>query len=379
MTDLARICGVSQPTVSDVLNGKWREKGIAEATRDRILAAARRLSFRRNGIARRLSSGKTKFVGLVLPYIIGTFFAEITFALEMEARRRGYHVILCHSYGQREREQREIELLLELCVDGLIVVPAFDAPTGAVYAEMRQFGLPLVFLDSEVRGVEAHFVATDDVLGGLTATRHLIELGHRRIAHLAGPQVEGASTWGRREGYERALEEAGLATDADLVAEMEVGESRKAYEAVSRWLASGSGITAVFAASDTLAAAAVNALRDRDLSAPRDVAVVGYGDLASINASGLRLSTSRQPTQGIGRAAAEVLIDAVEGEAEGVVRRLLEPRLIVRDSCGGPNKTDDTDVPFWVALYESGGDPETRHEGERHGNASPMDAGVHAD
>jgi len=368
MIDIARKSGVSQPTVSDVLNDRWREKGLAEATRDHVLAAARALNYRRNGIARRLTAGRTNLIGLVVPYIAGSFFAEITFALEMEARRRGYHVILCHSYGLREREEREIDLLLELCVDGLIVAPAFDAPPGDVYEELETGGLPLVFLDSRLDGIPAHFVGTDDIHGGRLATEHLIGLGHRRIAHLAGPQ-QASSTRGRCEGYRRAIGESGLAATPELIAEMSVGDRSRAQETVAAWLSADTGITAIFAASDMLAAGALSALEALGKRAGEDIAVIGYGDSGTATAWGLRVTTVRQPTQEIGREATALLIDSVENPAAGPVQRFIAPELVVRDTCGGQHKSVEADVPFWLALEEGEMDLAGLEERRTVGNA----------
>ena len=349
MLDIARRSEVSQPTVSDVLNDRWREKGIAEATCDRVLAAARELGYRPNGIARRLTAGRTNLIGLVLPYIAGSFFAEITFGLEMEARSRGYHVVLCHSYGQREREETEIGLLLELRVDGLIVAPAFDAPPGEIYGELRAGSQPLVFLDSYLDGMDASFVGTDDLLGGRLAAEHLISMGHRRIAHLAGPQT-GSSTRGRCEGYRKAVRESGLGLTPGPMAEMSVGDRQRAQETVSAWLSVDPEITAIFAASDMLAAGALSAIQELGRRPGEDVAVVGYGDAGSATAWGMRLTTVRQPKQQIGREAAALVINAVEDSSAEPAQRFIAPELVVRDTCGGSCEDARTDAPFWLPL-----------------------------
>jgi len=351
MSDIARVCGVSQPTVSDVLNGKWRAKGIAESTRERVLKTARELHFRRNGMARRLTSGRTRLIGVALPYILGSFFAEITFALEVEACRRGYHVILCHSYNRREKEEREIELLLELCVDGLIVAPAFDAPPGEVYAEVAARKMPLVFMDSYLEGIEAGFAGTDDVRGGCLAARRLIETGRRRIAHLAGPG-SASSAANRRRGWEQTMAEAGLPVDPAWAPEMEVGDEPRACEIVTEWLRADLPIDAVFCASDALAAGAIMAARRLGKRVPQDLSVVGYGASDS-GALALDLTTVKQPTREIGAAAAAMLIDAVEGKIKEMPRRFIAPELIARGTCGGPRTVGDRGPSRWFVPAES--------------------------
>ncbi len=350
MSDIARVCGVSQPTVSDVLNGKWREKGIAEATRERVLKAARELRFRRNGMAKRLTSGRTHLIGVALPYVVGSFFAEITFAIEVEACRRGYHVILCHSYNRREKEEKEIELLLELCVDGLIVAPAFDAPPGEVYAEMASRGTPLVFIDSYLGGIAAGFAGTNDVEGGRMAARHLIGLGRRRIAHLAGPST-ATSTLNRRLGWEQAMTDAGLAVDPAWTVEMGVGDQARAREAVTRWLKTDPPVDAVFAASDDLASGAVAAARELGKRVPEDLAVVGYG-ASTVWGLSLDLTTIRQPTREIGATAASMLIDAIERGPAELRRAFLAPKLVARGTSGGPRTVESNRERRWYDTAE---------------------------
>ena len=351
MSDIARLCGVSQPTVSDVLNGKWREKGIAENTRERVLKAARELRFRRNGMARRLTSGRTHLIGVSLPYVVGSFFAEITFAIEVEACRRGYHVILCHSYNRREKEEKELELLLELCVDGVIVAPAFDAPPGEIYAEMAARKTPLVFIDSYLDAIKAGFACTDDVEGGRLAARHLTGLGRKRIAHLAGPST-ATSTLNRRRGWEQAMAEAGLAVDTARVAEMSVGDAARARDAVTRWMKSDPAIDAVFAASDDLASGAIVAARELGKRVPEDLAVVGYGASTAWGLS-LDVTTVRQPTREIGATAASMLIDSIEGGPAELRKVFLAPQLVVRGTCGGPRTADSSRERRWYDTAES--------------------------
>lgn len=347
MYDVARASGVSQSTVSMVLGGKWRTVGIAQGTRDRIVETARHLNFRRNGIARRLTAGRTHMLGFVVPHIAGYFFARITFELELEARRREYHVVLCHSYDRRDQELREMELLLEMRVDGIVVAPASDAPAGPLYEELRRHHIPFLFLDSYLDDVAAPFVGTDDLRGGYVATRHLLDRGHRRIAHLAKSQT-ASSTRARCQGYRRAMAEAGVPAAPEWIADTTANEREQVRGAVAGWLAADPPVTAIFAADDRVAAIAMHTLRAAGKRVPEDVAVVGYGDLYPTE-MGLDLTSVRQPTEEIGRQAAGMVIDLAEGKPAEPAQRFLPPRLIVRGSCGAPERSREEDASTWFS------------------------------
>src|SRR5919205_779993 len=202
--EVAESAGVSYATVSHVINNT---RVVTQETRERVLAAMAALNYHPNALARSLRQGKTNTIGLVLPDSANPFFAEISRGIEAEAFKKGYSVFLCNTELDVRRELFYVDVLSNKQVDGIIFVAAGDQADSLDFL-LRQ-NMSVVMIDRDLPNVQVDAVLTDHQLGGYLATRHLIELGHRRIACIAGPSsiTPGAE---RVIGYRRALEEAGL-------------------------------------------------------------------------------------------------------------------------------------------------------------------------
>ncbi|MGW1059251.1 LacI family DNA-binding transcriptional regulator [Micromonospora rubida] len=348
--DVARLAGVSTATVSRALRGL---PTVSAATRRRVLAAAEQLQYAVSPNASRLAGGRTATVAVVVPWITRWFFGTVVEAVEDTLHESGYDLLL-YNLGGRERLRKRVlrPSSLNKRVDGVMLVATHLRP--AELSALAALDLPGVTISSgsEVPGWPC--VRIDDMAAARTATRHLLDLGHRRIAHLSGDPDELAFTThrDRRRGYQEALREAGIVPSPSLDLETQFtidGGSRATAELLAR----GEPPTAIFAACDEMAMGAMRALRDAGLRVPQDVSVIGIDDhdLSGV----LGLSTVSQPAAEQGRLAARILLDPLRGRAlPAPVRRtvpgqlgrrpadpasepvILPTRLVVRDSTAPP-------------------------------------------
>ena len=244
--DIASKLGLSAMTVSRALRGHAE---VSEATRQKVLDCAAELNYVPNRWARSLVTNKSFMIGIVIPDISHTFFAEITRGVEETLDPEGYDLLLCHSRGDPEREKSEIDVLVGSRVDGLIVA----SPSPDRLAELL-----------------------DDARAGRIATEHLIALGHSRIGHISGPRVSPALL--REQGYRDALRDNGISVQERWTAQGKFTR-QSGRDAMRRLLALESRPTAIFTANDPMAIGAVEVCREAGLSVPGDISIVGAGDI----------------------------------------------------------------------------------------------------
>jgi LacI family transcriptional regulator len=275
--DVAERAGVSRTTVSYVLSGR-ASTSIPEETRARVRQAADELHYRSNRLANGILRGQTKMLGVVLPHLYNSFYSLLLQGIHEECDRHDYSILLAHSRNDLKVEQQRVGLLMEYRVDALLCVNYARHETEAVAwaQETHEAGLPCVILDCLPPGQQLDGVISDDVNGALAAVEHLIGLGHRRIGHLMGDQRINTGK-DRYRGYIRALQNANIEVDDALIigGEFLLEEGQQAMNAL---LDLSNPPSAVFAANDTLAEGALEALHARSLQAPQDVALVGYGN-----------------------------------------------------------------------------------------------------
>ncbi|XTZ18102.1 LacI family DNA-binding transcriptional regulator [Micromonospora echinospora] len=333
--DVARLAGVSTATVSRALRGL---PTVSAATRRRVLAAAEQLDYTISPSASRLAGGRTGTVAVVVPRITRWFFGTVVEAVEEVLHSAGYDLLLYNLGGQPQARQRVLRTAnLHKRADGVLLVATPLRP--ADLTVLTTLDLPGVIVSSGTVVPGWPSVRIDDVAAARTATSHLLDLGHRRIAHLSGdPEDELAFTThiDRRRGYQEALRAAGVQPDPRLDVESQFtidGGNQATVELLRR----GDPPTAIFAACDEMAMGAIAALREAGLRVPQDVSVIGIDDhdLSVV----LGLSTVAQPAAEQGQLAARIVLDPLVGDA-GTGRPassvILPTRLVVRDSTAPP-------------------------------------------
>ena len=329
--DVARRAGVSLSTVSQVLNG--RAGYASSATRDRVLTAARELGYRPNALARGLVTSRTGTLGVVITDITRTFFTQVVGSIEQVASAQGYSVLLACADGVQP-EQRALETFIDKRVDGIICMSSTASTSADHILQVNRLGVPLVMINRPLHTDEVNQIAWDDVEIAQRAMEHLIGLGHRQIAHLSGLQngVGRRSAVDRVRGYKMALRAAGIPLDESLIAE-------GGYDYAVSFAACGALFdrdnppTAIFAASDVMAVAIINALHRRHVQVPEDVSVVGANDEQSAVQVEPPLTTVRLPVVAAGQRAAELVLAAIGAPTLAEpVREVLASELIVRAS-----------------------------------------------
>ena len=323
--DVAARAGVSSTTVSHVINAT---RPVSAELRSRVEAAMAELGFQPNALARSLRRKRTHTLGMIVPDSANPFFAEVGRGIEDTSFAAGYSTILCNSDGDPARELLYMDLLVQKQVDGVLLVPTGDQVKLA--AALRIRNIPVVVIDRDVPDAPIDRVHIDNFAGGYLATRHLLDLGHRRIGYIGGPPHLSPAP-DRSAGYRHALQEAGLPIDDQLV----VGGNFRdigGYNGARTLLALSAPPTAIFAGNDLMAIGALAAAREAGIVVPFDLAIVGFDDIHLAGYLNPPLTTVAQPKYELGVIAAELLVARLAQPDLPPQRRLLQAELVVRQS-----------------------------------------------
>jgi LacI family transcriptional regulator len=328
LSDIGRAVGISAMTVSRALNG---HPDVNEETRRKVLTHAERLRYRPNRWARTLVTKRSQIIGIVVPDISHSFFSEITRAVQDTIEEHGYNLMLCHTYGNAKRELAAVEMMLGSHVDGLIVASERLQNDPGIFAELQLDGIPFVLLDRYFPALECRRVRTDDFEVGKIATQHLIDLGHRKIAHIRGPNVSVGDL--RYRGYLHALQENGLFVESKWIVENQTGFAG-GESAMQELLLLAERPTAVFAVNDPVAMGAVQACRKAKLDVPAELSVIGAGSIEGSSYPNPFLSTVEWSRRELGERAAHTLLDLMAHGAlsASIQDSVVPPRLLVRQS-----------------------------------------------
>lgn len=329
LKDIAHDLNVSVMTVSKVVRGC---ADVGPETRKRVLARIKELNYQPNWVARSLAARRTFIVGLIVPDLMHSFFAEIAKGISNALRPLGYDVVICNSEEDAALEASEIDRLLARQVDGLILASAQPPSATDPFTRIEARGVPFVLIDRRFAAVNASFVGADDEAIGRLATNHLIERGCRRIAHIAGPQTTPGV--GRLKGYRDALAAAGISVPNSYVTPGT--DDATGYEAARKLLALRPVPDGIFGYNDPVAAGAIKAVLEANFQIPEQMKVIGAGNVHYSDLLRVPLSTVDQRSTDIGGQAAEILAKALSSKRKRPTSSVvIEPRLIARASTGG--------------------------------------------
>jgi LacI family transcriptional regulator len=328
LADIARELGLSKMTVSRAINN---DPLVNTKTRERVLEVSRRLNYQPNHFARALVTNRSFLVGVIVPDLMHSYFAEILHGVGNYARSANYQIVIGNSEEQVEREISEVEAL-RWRTDGLIIAPTLPLSKIHVYNAMIKSGTKIVLIDRTLEGLNCPMVTTDNVQVGTLATEHLIQLGHKRIGHLRGTTTSTSRE--RLDGYKAALKKNGMRAEKSLIRDCGLMES-DGSNAMKDWITEGSLPSAIFAVNDPAAIGAMQAMSEAGIKIGNDIAIVGggnihYGDMLSVP-----LTTVSWSRTEMGQSALHLLIDLIEANNGSDHKRVvLAPSLVVRKSCG---------------------------------------------
>lgn len=327
--EVSRHANVSVATVSRVVNGnKW----VAESTRQRVLDAMAELGYQPNSFARSLATNKSEMIGMVVGDLTGPFYGPLMQSAELVIRQAGKHMIVTAGHSTLEEERDAVDFLLKRRCDALIL-HLDRMPDEEIIALCDRESTPIILENRLVPELESRCIRIDNEAGGYLATRHLIDLGHRKIAHIAGPLYK-ADARDRLAGYRRALEEAGIAFDERSVVEADFLEPGGA-QALERLWRRKVDFSALFCANDLMAIGAMNHFRQKGKAVPEHCSIVGYDDVLMSSYVEPALTTVRVPVDEFGIQAARLALSICDGTKQAV-QTCFSPELIVRQSTAPP-------------------------------------------
>jgi len=329
LKDIARDLGVSVITVSKALRD---HSDISDETKARVLKRCKELNYRPNLAARALVTGHSNLIGFVVPDILHSFFSEIVRAVSASLQGTGYTLVTASSEQDAKLEKQAVEQLIARGVDALLI--ASTQSTADMFRRVEEAGIPYILIDRNFAGLASHFIGVNDEEVGALATRHLAEVGCKRIAHIGGTGL--SPVVGRMEGYKRALSKLRLTADPQLVFNAvlveELGDAT-GYAATAKFLQLQPRPDGIFCYNDAIAYGAIAAALDAGLRVPEDIAIVGCGNLLYNKFLKIPLTSVDQQTAAIGQKAGKLALQLIEaGEPIAPQLVLLEPRLVVRQS-----------------------------------------------
>ena len=324
--DVAREAGVSIATVSRVLNDI---DVVNEDTKKKVLDAIKKLGYRPNIVARSLKTQRTKTIGILIPDISSQFYPEIVRGAEDVSHIYDYNVILCNSDFDSDKEKEYLRVLKEKMVDGVIYMSS--SLDEEIIDTINELDLKTVLVESKDKEENFPSVTIDNVSAIHSGTKHLIESGAKNLAYI-GTDTKVMNAWGQRYvGFEKALKEAGLEIDKDLVF-FDTLKVKSGAEAVKKFIESGKKFDGIVCASDEIAMGAINELRDNGIRVPEDVSVIGFNNN---NAGAIfypKITTVAQPSYDMGSVAMRMLIKILNKKPLDQDQYVLDYQLIKRES-----------------------------------------------
>jgi LacI family transcriptional regulator len=335
MRDVARLAEVSIATVSAVIN----EKGtVSKALEKRVLDAMEALDYQPDQIARSLRVGRSNVIGMIVPDVSNSFYAEVLRGVEASSERRGYSVILCDSNEDSDREQRHLKTLYSRRVDGVLLASSISQ-LAHDRLTIRRF--PMVFLDAIPNGIEQGAVLVDNLEGAYMAVQHLTTLGHTRIGIIGG-RLDRSVGIDRLNGYRKAMQEAGLSTPEELI---RIGDfhDESGFRSGHELMSIENPPTAIFSCNNRMTLGLLRCLSELGIGCPTSVSVVSFDDADWATSFTPRLTCIAQPTYKMGEIATEMLLDKIEAKDDALdsPRTILRAELRIRESTAPCHKNQE--------------------------------------
>ncbi len=328
LRDVAKLAGVSIATVSRVINNS---EMVNDTTRKKVIKAVKSLNFKPSRVAQRLrvSGGKKKIIGLILPDIQNPFYVDVVRGVEDMAYANGYAVLMGNFAQDQSKEILYIDLMQSESVDGVILAPVHEKDEKVI--NLVKGGLPVVCVDRGISDLNVDIIVVDNEEGSYQAVKHLIKSGHKRIAYVAGLKNIPTSTQ-RESGYLKALKEAGIRVDRNLI---RFGDSK--HESGRRLTLELLNLknppTALFTGNNLISLGALETIHEKGLKIPREIAIIGFDDMPWSISLNPPLTAVYQPGYEIGRRAADMLFQRIDEPDREYVKLVLKTKLIIRKSC----------------------------------------------
>ena len=323
ISDVAKKTGVSIKTISRVINNSPE---VAEDTRKKVLKIIKTLNYRPNALARGLMTKRTKVLGVIVSDISNPYIPELVRGIADSASERGFDIILSNTDGNREKEIGCLDVLLGRRVDGLIFTSV--SLKSKEVANLQDEGFPLILVNRLIYGINTNYVIVDSKVGARLAVEHLINLGHKRIGHIAGPEDISASIE-RLEGYSETLKAHNIDVDKELI-KVSNFKQEGGYNSCKELLSIKERPSAIFSANDLMALGAMKYISEIGLRIPDDISIVGFDDINFASLPGIELTTIIVPKYEMGYTSAKILIDEIKGNRKGVEQVVLKPELVIR-------------------------------------------------
>lgn len=307
ISEIARLAKLSTATISRVINNKGTVK---PATEKKVREVIARYNFQPSAMARALSNRKTGQIGLIADDVTNVFYKEIVVGAQEVCLHEGYNLLMANAYSSITQRRKVIEYFLQGAVDGLILTES-DVYDDTYLKNLAKSKTPFVLIEDCIENSEIPSITTDNVKIGYLATKHLLSLNHKKIAHISG-NINFKISRQRIEGFQSALSEAGITPDPKYIVYADFNW-KTGYEAMLKLLNLSNRPTAVFSANDAMAYAAIKAANDTGLIVPQDISIIGVDGIRFMNENYQYLTTIQQPMIDYGRRSAEILINKVHG------------------------------------------------------------------
>jgi DNA-binding LacI/PurR family transcriptional regulator len=337
--EIAKRAGVSIGTVSHVINGTAR---VREKLRQRVLEAIGSLNYHPSQLGRGLRRNQTSMLGMIIPDVTNPFFPAVVRGLEDVAYRDRYRVILCNTDNDPEKEISYLNELHSYRPSGLLLIPAAGSRVAASLKRFAASGIPVVCIDRQPPGWNGDLVLVANDQGTYEATRHLLRMGHSRVAVVTGPH-HLPNAVERLRGFEKATAEAGVSVQPEWVQEARF-DRHSGYEAAMRLLALHPRPTAILACNDMMALGTLQAVRESNLRCPEDVSIVGFDNLEFTEFTAPALTSVHQPGYELGATAGRRLLETIRGLNPEPRTIVLQTELKIRNSVALLNAQNSNDM-----------------------------------